>query len=104
MTTKTKTPSKTTLLKKVDNYAVLEIGYNKIVLPFTDAITVMSAMTNAESIEGYGDQLKIMPLDKDGVTMKAMSEGRYLAAKMTHLLKCPISPDTFEPIPQEDAA
>ena len=74
--------------KPTDNYMIIETGYDsKILLPYKDGITLMSALVNAEKYQqSYGEGQKIIPMNPDNITSKILSREEYELIKVANLL------------------
>ena len=74
--------------KPTDNYMIIETSYNsKIILPYKDGMTFMSALVNAEEYkESYGEGQKILPMNKGLLTTSLLSREDYELIKVAALL------------------
>lgn len=74
--------------KPTDNYMIIETRYNiKILLPYKDGIAFMSALVNAEEYkESYGENTKILPMNKGLLTTSLLSREDYELIKVAALL------------------
>ena len=74
--------------KPTDNYMIIETSYNtKILLPYKDGITFMSALVNAEEYkESYGENPRILPVNKSIVSSTLLSREDYELIKIANLL------------------
>ena len=84
------------LKEEKETYALFEFGYKRIVLPHTKAVALLNILNGVEMTEGYGDEFKVMPIQKDFFTMNIISEQQYLAGKMSYLLGTPVEPETMD--------
>ena len=74
--------------KSTDNYMIIETSYNtKILLPYKDGITFMSALVNAEEFkDSYGENPRILPVNKSIVSSTLLSREDYELIKIANLL------------------
>ena len=82
-----------TTKKPKDNYMVVELDYSlKLLLPFKDGLTFMTALNNAELLEtSYSKPTMITPIERDKIKSTVMSCDEYERIKIAALLQ--ITPD-----------
>lgn len=83
---------KITVLKPKENFMVIELYYdNKLVLPYKDGITFLSAMSNAEYLkESYSEPHRISGITRDVFKTTVMSSEDYNRYKIAALLNITI--------------
>ena len=74
--------------KPTDNYMIIETSYNsKLLLPYKDGMSFMAALVNAEEYkESYGENTKILPMNKGVLTTSLLSREDYELIKVAALL------------------
>lgn len=74
--------------KPKDNFMVIEMSYNcKLLLPYRDGLSLMSALTNAEKLnDGYGEPHRIVPVERDTIKSHMLSAEEYEVFKLAALL------------------
>ena len=79
--------------KPKENYMMVTLSYsNKIILPYKDGVTLMTALSNAEQLhEPYNDQHHISGIERGAITSVLMSHDEYARFKIAALLG--VSPD-----------
>jgi hypothetical protein len=81
--------------KPKENFMLLEFGYGpKFVLPYEKGVSVMAALTNAESlIDEYGSKKRIDACPRDHIRSSIFSYQEYERYKLSALLNL-----TFEEV------
>ena len=79
--------------KPKDNYMLIEMAYDrKLLLPYKDAITLLSSLANAEQLnERYNEPHRIIGLERDSINTRIFSHEEYERYKIAALLN--ITPD-----------
>jgi len=79
--------------KPKDNYMLIELSYDrKLIIPYKDAITLLSSLANAEQLnEHYNEPHRIVGLERDSFHSRIFSHEEYERYKIAALLN--ITPD-----------
>lgn len=74
--------------KPKENYMMVTLSYgNKIILPYKDGVTLMTALASAEQLhEPYDGQHRISGIERDSITSAVMAHGEYVRIKIAALL------------------
>jgi hypothetical protein len=74
--------------KQRDNFMLIALDYEtKLLLPYKDALTLLSALANAEILkEGYKEPHHIKPFDRSKMEIRLMSHVEYIRFKIAALL------------------
>ena len=82
--------------KPKENYMILPFGYDqKLVVPYKDGVTIISALINAELyVKQYGSPTQITSMEVDCFTPTILSKEEYQRIKMGMLLN--VHPDSLK--------
>lgn len=74
--------------KPVDNFMILEFGYDsKYVLPHSQGVALLAALTNVEMLtDSYAEAPKIIPISRDKLKATPLSREEYEFTKISALL------------------
>lgn len=71
------------------NMMIMELGANRIVLPYEDALVIQQHLTKAETFdESYSKPTRISPVKNDAVRFRLLSHEEYTDIKVATLLDC----------------
>jgi hypothetical protein len=74
-------------LKRADNYFIIKLSYLRLVLPYKAGIQFLEAINQAEKTEdSYGAINKLLPLDKDDISIGILQAEEYSEIKMAQLM------------------
>lgn len=73
--------------KPPENFIVVSVSYDKLILPHKAGLAFMAAIENAEVFkDSWSDKCRIKPLERDSVSMSTLSAHEYQQIKIANLL------------------